>query len=111
MTDRLPLVATVVALREYAGHTTATVIKLKTSTVDKNSIRASMYWACNEYARTVDGKLACERNGGKLTWASIMDIPDEICRKHGFEILSVSSTGFCPDMDDKIWQPETKERT
>lgn len=50
------------------------------------NIEAAVINACTEYMQTPDGRKTYEHNCGCFNWADFAsDVPNEICRRHGFE--------------------------
>lgn len=94
-----------VLVTEHDGFNTRSfVLPLKTKdAINLDELRRRVMAACDEYVRTPEGKRTYSYNCGCFNWADFeSDVPDEICRKHGFTKNTVGEINYEVDWDEHL---------
>lgn len=59
--------------------------------------------AAKEFAKTDAGKAAIELEGGRFNYGDLVDkVPQYMCKKHGFAIISTFVTEYVVEHDDNL---------
>lgn len=70
---------------------------------DLESIKGAVKKACQDYLRTDIGKKIYEGNCSNFNWADFeMYVPQNICRKYGFEFKSTHVSDYIVDWDEQL---------
>jgi len=68
-----------------------------------NDIKSAVENACEEYIRTDEGKKTYSATCHCFNWADFdMHVPNEICRKHGFEKIEHNAEYKCVNWDEQL---------
>lgn len=66
-------------------------------------IRQAVKDACLDYVRTENGRKTYNYNCGCFNWADFeSNVPNEICRNHGFERIDSDVTSLEVDWDEQL---------
>lgn len=66
-------------------------------------LKAAVKAACTEYCKTEEGKKVYEYNCNNFNWADFeMNVPQEICEKHGFKLIQSDVADEEVDWDEEL---------
>lgn len=70
---------------------------------DLESIKEAIKKACRDYIKTDVGKKTYEYNCESFNWADFeAHVPQNICRKYGFEFKSTPVSDYVVDWDEQL---------
>lgn len=99
-----PRELTVTAVERDGFDVSILAIRLRVLDPDPEfDIQAAVVKACTEYVSTPEGAEDYDRNNLNFNWADFeASVPDNICRKHGFEKVSSGLSDIEVDWDEHL---------
>lgn len=97
-------IQTIVAVERDGLNVHAVAINLNILSEDQAfNVRQAVIDACTEFVQTEAGKRTYDYNCRNFNWADFeSDVPNEICRKHGFEKLESFFDAMEVDWDEHL---------
>lgn len=95
---------TITAMKREGLFTETFTLTLRILSLEHNfDVMQAVKDACKEYVSTPDGKKVYEACGGYFNWLDFRtNVPNKICRNHGFEIAAVQIPEVVVTWTDKL---------
>lgn len=66
-------------------------------------LKAAVMAAATEYCKTKEGRETYSHNCGNFNWADLeMNVPNEICERHGFRMVDTMLSDIEVDWDEQL---------
>jgi hypothetical protein len=76
---------------------------MTTEPISTDELRNRVIAACDDYVTTEEGKKILSYNCGCFNWADFeANVPNDICKKHGFTKDALRETNYEVDWDEQL---------